>query len=138
MQQIYWRTPEIALQCRCSPVNLLHIFRTPFPNNTSEGLLLQSSTFTNKAKNYYNLICYSKFHVGNYAKTFSQKPNMIYKPNVEIGFLKYNWRQYFLSYLFWCLHFDVSSDFFPLVSCCMYKCQFVSSFKHNVVINRVT
>ena len=24
----------------CSPVNLLHIFRTPFPENTSEGLLL--------------------------------------------------------------------------------------------------
>ena len=25
---------------RCSPVNLLHIFRTPFPKNTSGGLLL--------------------------------------------------------------------------------------------------
>ena len=24
----------------CSPVNLPHIFRTPFPKNTSEGLLL--------------------------------------------------------------------------------------------------
>ena len=26
---------EIALQHGCSPVNLLHIFRTPFPKNTS-------------------------------------------------------------------------------------------------------
>ena len=31
---------EIALQHGCSPVNLLHIFRTPFPKNTSEWLLL--------------------------------------------------------------------------------------------------
>ena len=67
MQQIYRRTPlpkcnfnkvalhqcqsvisiklfcsfiEIALRLRCSPVNLPHYFRTPFPKNTSEGLLL--------------------------------------------------------------------------------------------------
>ena len=32
---------EIALRHGCSPVNLLHIFRTPFPKNTSEGLLLE-------------------------------------------------------------------------------------------------
>ena len=31
---------EIALRHGCSPVNLLHIFRTPFPKNTSGGLLL--------------------------------------------------------------------------------------------------
>ena len=31
---------EIALRHGCSPVNLLHIFRTLFPKNTSEGLLL--------------------------------------------------------------------------------------------------
>ena len=31
---------EIALQHGCSPVNLLHIFRTTFPKNTSGGLLL--------------------------------------------------------------------------------------------------
>ena len=54
MQQIYRRTPipkcdfnkvasnfiETALRDGCSPVNLLHIFRTPFPKNTSGGLLL--------------------------------------------------------------------------------------------------
>ena len=32
---------EITLQYGCSPVNLLHIFRTPFPKNTS-GWLFQS------------------------------------------------------------------------------------------------
>ena len=30
---------EIALRQGCSPVNLLHIFRMPFPKNFSEGLL---------------------------------------------------------------------------------------------------
>ena len=29
---------EIALEHGCSPVNLLHIFRTTFPKNTSNGL----------------------------------------------------------------------------------------------------
>ena len=32
---------EIVLRQRCSPINLLLIFRTPFPKNTSEGLLLK-------------------------------------------------------------------------------------------------
>ena len=46
MQQIYRRVPmlsftEIALRHGCSPLNLLHIFRTPFFKNTSEGLLLE-------------------------------------------------------------------------------------------------
>ena len=54
MQQIYWRTPmpkrdfnkvasnfiEITSRHGCSPVNLVHIFRMPFPKNTSGGLLL--------------------------------------------------------------------------------------------------
>ena len=31
---------EITPRHGCSPVNLLHIFRTPFPNNTSGRLLL--------------------------------------------------------------------------------------------------
>ena len=30
---------EITLRYGCSPVNLLHIFRTPFPKNTSKWLL---------------------------------------------------------------------------------------------------
>ena len=56
MQQIYRRTPmpkcdfnkvacnfiEIKLRHGCSPVNLRHIFRTPFLNNTSGWLPLYS------------------------------------------------------------------------------------------------
>ena len=33
---------EMTLWHECSPVNLLHIFRTPFPKNTSGGLHLSS------------------------------------------------------------------------------------------------
>ena len=32
---------EIALRHGCSPVHLLHIFRTPFPMNASEWMLLK-------------------------------------------------------------------------------------------------
>ena len=35
---------EITLRHRCSPVNLLHIFRITFPKNTSGRLLLEIST----------------------------------------------------------------------------------------------
>ena len=37
-----WNFTEIALQHRCFPVNLLHIFRTPFPKKTSGRLLMKS------------------------------------------------------------------------------------------------
>ena len=51
MEQIYRRTPtpkcgfnkaalQTTLRHGCSPVNLLHIFRTSFLKSTSEGLLL--------------------------------------------------------------------------------------------------
>ena len=33
---------EITLQHECSPVNLLHIFKIPFPNTTCRGLLLHN------------------------------------------------------------------------------------------------
>ena len=32
---------EITLQHECSSINLLHIFRAPFPKNTSGGLRLE-------------------------------------------------------------------------------------------------
>ena len=35
------KVAEIALWHGCSPVNLLHIFRTPFPKSTSGWLLLK-------------------------------------------------------------------------------------------------
>ena len=43
MQQICKATLLITFRHGCSPVNLLHIFRTPFLKNASERLLLQLS-----------------------------------------------------------------------------------------------
>ena len=36
---------EIALRHGCSPVNVLHIFRTPHPKNTSGRLLLYEISY---------------------------------------------------------------------------------------------
>ena len=68
MQHIYRRKSmpkcdfnKVALQLRhgCSPVNLLHIFRTPFPWNTSEMLLLKDLLVTYSIAIYVDntLIC---------------------------------------------------------------------------------
>ena len=45
--QLLWNFIEIALRHGCSPVNLLHIFRTPFPRITSGRLLLKLETSYN-------------------------------------------------------------------------------------------
>ena len=41
---------EITLRHGCSPVNLLHFFRTPFHKNISGGLLLQGKNKSKLAK----------------------------------------------------------------------------------------
>ena len=70
MQQIYRRTLtlkcvsirllrnfiEVTLRHGCSPVNLLQILRTPFPKNTSRGLLLSCNPF--KHSHYLNIFRY--------------------------------------------------------------------------------
>ena len=43
---------EIALRHGCSPVNLLHIFRTPFHKNTSGWLLLDFTNLADKLRDY--------------------------------------------------------------------------------------
>ena len=49
MWQIYKKTTmlecEVALPHGCSPVNLLHIFRTPFHKNIPGGLLLHLALY---------------------------------------------------------------------------------------------
>ena len=40
--KLLWNFIEIALQHGCYPVNLIHIFKTPFYKNTYGGLLLTS------------------------------------------------------------------------------------------------
>ena len=45
MQKCDFNKVEITLQHGCSPVNLLHILKTPFPSNTSGALLLDITFF---------------------------------------------------------------------------------------------
>ena len=45
---LLWNFIEIKLRHECSPVNLLHIFRTPFLKNTSGRLLLNSRGFSRR------------------------------------------------------------------------------------------
>ena len=64
---------KIALRYGCSHVNLLHIFRTPFPKSTSEGLLS---------------LCYSsptqeKSSFLSFSFTFQPQKFMSYKYNFE-------------------------------------------------------
>ena len=48
---------EITLRHECSPVNLLHIFRTPFPKSTSGGMLLD---LEQKYSGAVGQICFSE------------------------------------------------------------------------------
>ena len=48
-------TIEITLRHRCSPVNLLHIFRTPFFKNTFGRLLACSFTKSNTSCNFIEI-----------------------------------------------------------------------------------
>ena len=78
MQKIYRRTPiakydfnkvvlqlcnfiEIALWYGCSPVNLLYIFRTPFPRKTSGWLILFIVCFAASFRNIKSTSSYSFF-----------------------------------------------------------------------------
>ena len=50
MSELFWNFIRITLRLGCSPVNLLHIFRISFPNNTSEGLLLSTPVIKDNFK----------------------------------------------------------------------------------------
>ena len=58
---------EIALRHGCSPVNMVHIFRTPFPKSTYGGLLL---SILSKTKN----------------KTFLSFKSLLINKNVKVSF----------------------------------------------------
>ena len=48
---------EIKLRHGCSPVNLLHIFKTPFPKNTSGGMLLKQKNLR-RLRSLYKWNCF--------------------------------------------------------------------------------
>ena len=91
MLQISRRTPmlkfkqsnfiEITLQHGCFPVNLLHIFRTPFLKDTSGGLLLQLKS--KKVTNLHFLQTKENLHL-----SLIDNRHLRALSNKEIGFLK--------------------------------------------------
>ena len=50
------KVAEIALWHGCSPVNLPHIFRTPFPKNTSGWLLLSRVAAVNFTSSFSQVL----------------------------------------------------------------------------------
>ena len=52
---------EITLRHGCSPVNLLCIFRTPFPKNISGGLISLKKYFETNLQNGELYDCHRKF-----------------------------------------------------------------------------
>ena len=89
MQQIYRRTPmlncdfnfiKITLLHNCSPVNLLHIFRTHFYENTSGGLLSYIWLPTVQSEIRYiadyapGLVKVKQFYKHNYMKHIMTRP----------------------------------------------------------------
>ena len=64
MQKSLCNFIEIKLRHGCSPVNLLHIFRTPFIKNTYGGLLLETprGVFKLLSNIYEEALSRKKFH----------------------------------------------------------------------------
>ena len=95
MQQIYKRTShpflcnfnKITLRHGCSPVSILHIFRTSFSNNTF-GLLLDQfqctyfqSVFSHENKNCYLRTVLDSETLWSYLKTW----NMLFFPHYDLN-----------------------------------------------------
>ena len=66
---------EIAFWHGCSPVNLLHIFRTPFPKNTPGRLLLKYETKCNFMMfwNLFIFVCCESFKIKVKTSLFIKK-----------------------------------------------------------------
>ena len=79
---------EIPLRHGCSPVNLLHIFRTPFPKNTSGWLLLyllpitHSNLHFNIPKFFNSLFKFSK----TFETSLSDYNELIWTTMKSLGF----------------------------------------------------
>ena len=78
---------EITLRHGCSPVNLLHIFRTIFPRNTSGWLLLHTE---------FAFMSQKQFSRGALKKRRSENMQRIYKrtPMSKYDFIKVALRLY--------------------------------------------
>ena len=92
---------EITLHHGCSPVNLLHIFRTPFIKNTSGGLLsltywstrLFTTVLMKTVVVFSYSIHYTLQHLFIWGKVFKKGP--------RLSFIKFTWSilEYFVPFI---------------------------------------
>ena len=100
MQQICWRAPilkrdfkcvfnEITLWHGCSPVHLLHIFRTPFPKNISGRLFLKHNTIWRSEVLerivFHQNCCFWEFHLAMASINRGLATNSGLEGQVQIG-----------------------------------------------------
>ena len=113
MPKCEYNKVEIALRHGCSPVNLLHIFRTTFTINTSEGMLLFFSWIVSSISSFIitdttDWIC---FILALVSLSLTEKKGEIF-----------NWTSHFLKspsninpFLpYTNLHYPIISDLWPL------------------------
>ena len=85
---------EITLRHGCSPVNFLHIFRTPFLKNTSGRLLLNlTTTTTTKNENQHKadiFLVYYDYNSTKWVKIFNNVRKIF-------GLYDFHWKSRFLS-----------------------------------------
>ena len=67
---------EITLRHRCSPVNLLQIFRTPFPTSTSGGLLLHFRNNSEDINSWKRSVLVRYLHISKFKNTIIIKRHL--------------------------------------------------------------
>ena len=87
MQQSYRRTP---IRNGCSPVNLLHIFRIPFPKNSSGRLLLQVTWGSLTEMPFTIVIFGSTSRIWEFTSFMVNCINVICEPEYSLGIMCLN------------------------------------------------
>ena len=82
---------EILFRHGCSPVNSLHIFRTPFLKNTSRRLLLMVNTMMENKKGFTNIVI-------SFLRSWSHKPCSATRISEKGSKYKLKLLLFFLSY----------------------------------------
>ena len=102
---------EITLRHGCSPVNLLHIFRTIFPRNTSGWLLLHTE---------FAFMSQKQFSRGALKKRRSENMQRIYKrtPMSKYDFIKVALRLYWNHISVWVFSYKNTSGGLLLLPIC--------------------
>ena len=87
---------EITLQLGCFPVNLLHIFRTPFLKNTSGGLLLKTHKGKFQYFNFEDIFNFYTFDLLHFCKTGAETTS---NASFQFHWGKFSWIKILIKFL---------------------------------------